>query len=87
MRRELTVLLSAEALLAFSSGSEVGVADGLVDVELLLFGWRHSLGGRAGQGGAFTLLYQAGKNTAQDVSVTSLVTQILKGRYQLPRSY
>lgn len=37
MKRELTVLLSAEALLAFGPGNEVGVADGLVDIELLLF--------------------------------------------------
>lgn len=60
MRPELTVLLPAKALLAFGSGSEVRVADGLVDKELLLFGGRHSLGGRAGKGGAFALLYQAG---------------------------
>jgi len=31
----------------------------LVDEELLLLGGRHSLGWRAGQRGAFTLLYQA----------------------------
>lgn len=55
----LTILLSAKALLAFGSGSKVRVADGLVDEELLPFGWRDSLGWRAGQGGAFTLLYQA----------------------------
>lgn len=61
MKQDLTVLLSAEALLAFGPGSEVRVADGLVDKELLLFGGRHSLGGRAGQGAAFTLLYQAAK--------------------------
>lgn len=56
--KEARVLLSAEALLAFGSGSEVRVADGLIDKELLLFGGRHSFGGRAGQGAAFTLLYQ-----------------------------
>lgn len=58
---ELTVLLSAEALLAFGPGCEVRVADGLVDIELFLFGGWHSLGRRARQWGAFTLLYQAGK--------------------------
>lgn len=52
------VLLTAEALLAFGLRSEVRVADGLIDKELLLFGGGHSLGGRVGQGGAFTLLYQ-----------------------------
>lgn len=59
----LTGLLSAEALLAFGSGSEVGVADGLVDKKLPLFGWRHSFGGRAGQRGAFALLDQAVETT------------------------
>lgn len=59
--KEACVLLSAEALLAFGSGNEVRVADGLVDIKLLLFGWWYSFGGRAGQGGAFTLLYQAVK--------------------------
>lgn len=44
LRRDLTVLLPALALLAFGSGDEVRVADGLADVEVLLFG-RHSLGG------------------------------------------
>lgn len=58
IRKKASVLLSAEALLAFGSGSEVRVADGLVDIKLLLFGGRHSLGRRAGQGGAFALLYQ-----------------------------
>lgn len=37
MQRDLTVLLSAEALLAFGAGDEVRVADGLVDIKLLLF--------------------------------------------------
>ena len=60
-QQKLTVLLSTEALLAFGSGNEVRVADGLVDIELLLFGWRHSLGRRVGQGRAFPLLYQAFK--------------------------
>lgn len=55
---DLTVLLSAQALLAFGSGNEVRIADGLADVEVLLFGW-HSLGRRAGQWGASSLLYQA----------------------------
>lgn len=55
----LTVLLPAKALLAFGSGNEVRVADGLVDEELLPFGRRDSLGRRARQGGAFTLLDQA----------------------------
>lgn len=55
---EFTVLLSAQALLAFGSGNEVRVADGLADVEVLLFGW-HSFGRRAGQRGAFSLLDQA----------------------------
>lgn len=35
---DLTVLLSAQALLSFGSGNEVRVADGLADVEVLLFG-------------------------------------------------
>lgn len=61
MRGKLTVLLPAETLFAFGSGCEVRVADGLVDEELLLLGGRHSLGGGAREGGAFTLLYQAGK--------------------------
>lgn len=60
MKSELTVLLSAKALFAFGSRNEVRVADGLVNIELLLFGRRHSLGRRAGKGGAFALLYQAG---------------------------
>lgn len=58
MQRDLTVLLSAEALLAFGAGDEVRVADGLVDIKLLLFAWQ-SLGRRAGQRGAFPLLNQA----------------------------
>lgn len=66
-RRGLTVLLPALALLAFGSGDEVRVADGLADVEVLLFG-RHSLGGRAGQRGASPLLYQASKHTDDRVS-------------------
>lgn len=68
----LTVLLSAKALLAFGSGSKVRVSDGLVDEELLPFGWRDSLGWRAGQGGAFTLLYQALNTKKQHVSLAPL---------------
>ena len=48
----------------------------MVDEELLLFGGRHSLGWRAGQGGAFTLLYQAAKK--QDVDLDDVVPQIRK---------
>lgn len=65
MKPELTVLLPAEALLAFGSGSEVGVADGLVDKKLLPLSGRHTFGRRAGQRGAFTLLYQAGEDRSK----------------------
>lgn len=55
--QETRVLLAALALLAFGPGDQVRVADGLVDVELFLFG-RHPFGRRTGQGHALSLLDQ-----------------------------